>query len=129
MTNLVNLHDHMARVCECGCVRFNLLRSSVIECADCQQKQPNLIWSEDMNPNYEPEQKVEFTATQINEAQETIRLAICKNQQCFWPEIVRHNDGRLPEELLLEASRQMQKNKQIRLREDSLEHAMEYILA
>jgi len=128
MADLHNINDHMALACECGCVRFNLLRSGAIECDDCQLKQENLIWSEDMNPNYQPDVKVEFTATQINEAQETIRMAIRKNQQCFWPEIVKQNDGKLPAEALLEASRQMQKNKQIRLKEDSYEHAMEYIL-
>jgi hypothetical protein len=128
MADLHNISDHMARACECGCVRFNLLRSGSIECDDCGIKKPNLIWSEDMNPNYQPESKVEFTAVQINAAQETIRLAIRNNQQCFWHEIVKQNNGKLPEEALLEASRQMQKNKQIRLKEDSLEHAMEYIL-
>ena len=128
MADLVDINNHMARSCECGCVRFNLLRSGAIECDYCQQKQLNLNWSEDMNLNYEPETKVEFTATQISEAQEIIRAAIRNSQQCFWPEIVQKNAGRLPEEALLEASRQMQKNKQIRLREDGYEHAMEYIL-
>ena len=128
MADLHNISDHMALACECGCVRFNLLRSGAIECDDCLLKQSKLNWSEDMNPSYEPETKVEFTATQINEAQEVIRMAIRKAQQCFWPDIVKHNSGKLPEEVLLEASRQMQKNKKIRLKEDSCEHAMEYIL-
>ena len=43
---VVNLNDHMARTCRCGCVRFNLLRSGAIECDTCQQQQPNLKWSE-----------------------------------------------------------------------------------
>ena len=129
MADLYNISDHMARACECGCVRFNLLRSGSIECDDCGTKQPNLNWSDEMNPNYQPaETKAEFTAAQISAAQETICLAIKNNQQCFWPEIVKQNNGELPEEALLEASRQMQKNKQIRLKEDSLEHDMEYIL-
>lgn len=128
MDNVHDIGDHMARVCECGCVRFNLLRSGAIECDACQQKQARLNWRENMNPDFKSETKVEFSAVQINEAQETIRMAIRKNQQCFWPEIVKQNDGKLPAEALLEASRQMQKNKQIRLKEDSYEHAMEYIL-
>lgn len=128
MADLHNINDHMALACECGSVRFNLLRSGTVECDGCQQKQTNLNWSEDMNPNYKPEQKSEFTATQISAAQETIRMAIRKTQQCFWPDITKQNAGSLPEEALLEASRQMQKNKQIRLKEDSYEHAMEYIL-
>ena len=127
MTDLHNINDHMARACDCGCVRFNLLRSGAIECDNCSTKQ-HFIWSEDMNPNYQPGTKVAFTAVQINGAQETIRLAISNNPQCFWPEIVKQNNGKLPEDALLEASRQMQKSKQIRLKEDSLEHAMEYIL-
>ena len=47
MTDLVDIGDHMARACECGCVRFNLLRSGNVECADCGEKQPNLTWSEE----------------------------------------------------------------------------------
>lgn len=35
MTEFINLHDHMAFTCECGSVRFNLLRSGGIECAGC----------------------------------------------------------------------------------------------
>ncbi len=124
--------DHFARSCQCGCVRFNLLKSGAIECDNCQQKQPNLKWNEAMNPEYtteyNPEKKVDFTATQISQAQDVIRMAIEKNQQCFWPEIVRQNNGELPINAILEASRQMQRNNQIRLREDSLEHAMEYLL-
>jgi len=47
MTDLVDINDHMARACECGCVRFNLLRSGAIECDKCSTKQPNLNWSEE----------------------------------------------------------------------------------
>ena len=46
MTDLYNISDHMARTCDCGSVRFNLLRSGAIECDTCQQNQANLNWSE-----------------------------------------------------------------------------------
>lgn len=38
MSNVENLEDHMAFSCECGCVRFNLLKSGGIECDDCGEK-------------------------------------------------------------------------------------------
>ena len=128
MADLYSISDHMARFCECGCVRFNLLRSGAIECDGCQLKQENIKWSEDMNPNYKPEIEKTFSADQIKQGKAIIIEAITKNQQCFWPDIVKQNAGKLPEKLLLESSRQMQKAKEIRLREDSYEHAMEYIL-
>jgi len=128
MAELHDINDHMARVCECGCVRFNLLRSGAIECDDCQLKQENLIWSEDMNPNYKTEIEEDFSADQIEQGKEIIRAAITKNQQCFWPDIVAEGNGSLPSGALLKASSEMQKTKELRLREDSYEHAMEYIL-
>lgn len=30
-----DIYDHQARVCECGSVHFNLLRSGKVECAGC----------------------------------------------------------------------------------------------
>lgn len=128
MAYLHNINDHMARYCECGCVRFNLLRSGAIECDDCQLKQPKLNWSEDMNPDYKPEAEVTFSDDQIEQGKEIIRAAITKNQQCFWPDIVAEGNGSLPAGVLLKASSEMQKTKELRLREDSYEHAMEYIL-
>ncbi len=47
MVDLIDINDHMARTCECGCVRFNLLRSGAIECDDCGAKQPKLTWSDE----------------------------------------------------------------------------------
>jgi len=128
MADLHNINDHMARYCECGCVRFNLLRSGAIECDDCQLKQPKLNWSEDMNPDYKPEAEVTFSDDQIEQGKEIIRAAITKNQQCFWPDIVAEGNGSLPAWVLLKAISEMQKTKELRLREDSYEHAMEYIL-
>lgn len=46
MTQLYDINDHMARACECGCVRFNLLRSGKIECDECGELQLNLAWVE-----------------------------------------------------------------------------------
>lgn len=42
---ITNIGDHLARACECGIVRFNLLKSGSIECDECHQNQ-NLNWSE-----------------------------------------------------------------------------------
>lgn len=128
MADLHDIGDHMARACECGCVRFNLLRSGSIECEDCQLKQENINWSEDMNPNYKPETEVTFSAEQIEQGKAIIRAAINRNQQCFWSDIVSEGNGSLPAGALLKASSEMQKAKELRLKEDSYEHAMEYIL-
>ena len=34
---VVNIEDHFAFVCECGSVKFNLLKSGKIECHECKQ--------------------------------------------------------------------------------------------
>jgi hypothetical protein len=31
-----NIENHIAYVCKCGCVEFNLLKSQLIECSECQ---------------------------------------------------------------------------------------------
>ena len=51
MADLHDIGDHMARACECGCVRFNLLRSGSIECDNCQRKQESINWSQSINKN------------------------------------------------------------------------------
>jgi len=61
-------------------------------------------------------------------AKKIIKDAILNNQQCFWPEIIKANVKNVSHETILLASREMQKNGEIRLKEDSYEHAMEYIL-
>ncbi len=53
MTELHDINDHMALVCECGGVMFNLLRSGNIECARCGEKQPNLYWRNENETKYE----------------------------------------------------------------------------
>jgi len=35
---VVNIADHIAYACECGCVRFNLLQSGYIVCHECGGK-------------------------------------------------------------------------------------------
>ena len=44
MSEVISLGDHMARVCSCGSVAFNLLRSKSIECAGCGERFGS--WSE-----------------------------------------------------------------------------------
>ena len=45
MSDIHNILDEMAFSCdECGSVKFNLLRSSSIECSGCQ-KRMDLVWS------------------------------------------------------------------------------------
>ena len=39
MAGIKNINNHIAWVCECGCVRFNLLRSGLIECDNCRLTQ------------------------------------------------------------------------------------------
>lgn len=58
MTNVYDISDQMALACECGCVRFNLLRSHSIECDNCQQKQPSLIWREEKEHKIREETKL-----------------------------------------------------------------------
>jgi hypothetical protein len=81
-----------------------------------------------MNPNYIPEKEEIFSAEQVEQGKAIIRSAIAKSQQCFWPDIVAEGNGSLPAGALLKASSEMQKAKELRLREDRYEHAMEYIL-
>ena len=81
-----------------------------------------------MNPNYQPRKDMAFSAEAINQGKAIIRAAITKTQQCFFHDIVNESKGSLPVGVLLEASKEMQRDKEIRLKEDSYEHAMEYIL-
>ena len=39
-----NIEDHIARACDCGCVKFNLLKSGGIECSECAGKQKEISW-------------------------------------------------------------------------------------
>ena len=125
MADLYDIDDHMAFSCQCGCVRFNLLRSGSIECSDCGEKQTNIKWGEimDLNKEIEPTQKLN-----TEKAKAVIINAINKNQQCFWPEIVKESANQVKPEVLLQASKELQRDGVIRLKEDSYEHAMEYIL-
>lgn len=129
MTDLVDISDHMARACECGCVRFNLLRSGAIECDTCGEKQPNLIWRDNMNHNrkLQAEEK-RPDSNEIDLAKQIIRDAINKNQQCFVPQINKENNGRVSHEAISAATSEMTKSKELRLKEDSYEHDWEYIL-
>ena len=45
MSNVHNINDHMALTCDCGSVRFALLRSDGIECHGCGKRHP-LEWRE-----------------------------------------------------------------------------------
>ena len=46
MNKIENLEDHMAFSCQCGCVRFNLLKSGGIECDDCGEKIMDTTWGQ-----------------------------------------------------------------------------------
>ncbi len=41
MNNVENINDHMGFVCECGSVKFNLLKSKKIECIKCGKVHQN----------------------------------------------------------------------------------------
>jgi len=119
----------MAKPCECGCVRFNLLRSKSIECADCGERQPNLTWREAMDHNYKPKSvEAKPTATEIDSAMQIIRAAIQKEQQCFAPQINKENINRVSNGAISAATYVMIKSEELRLKEDSYEHDWEYIL-
>ena len=83
-----------------------------------------------MDANYKPQidETIEPSEEQILEACSVIKSAIKKHQSCYWGNIIKENNGHLPIAALKKASSQMQKEKTIRLREDDLEHACEYIL-
>jgi len=38
MRDVLNVADHFALSCKCGCVHFHLLKSSVIECSGCRER-------------------------------------------------------------------------------------------
>lgn len=42
MAEVENIDDHMALACECGCVRFHLLKSKDFECSCCGKKLANM---------------------------------------------------------------------------------------
>jgi hypothetical protein len=46
MGEVLNLLDEMAFSCECGSVKFSLLRSGGIECSSCKKRYANLFWGE-----------------------------------------------------------------------------------
>ncbi len=125
MADLYDIDDHMAFSCPCGCVRFNLLRSGKVECSDCGEKQTKIKWGEIMDLNKEIEQVQKINT---EKAKRVIINAINKNQQCFWPDIIKGSNNKVNPEALLQASRELQRGGVIRLKEDSCEHAMEYIL-
>jgi len=35
MSKVEDINNHMAWTCDCGCCRFNLIRSGKIECDEC----------------------------------------------------------------------------------------------
>lgn len=52
MGDIENIETHMANICECGSVNFNLLKSGKIECAgDCQRRFGK--WSDDDTHEWE----------------------------------------------------------------------------
>lgn len=129
MTDIYDINDHMARFCECGCVKFNLLRSENIECDGCGEKQFNLTWREKMNHNDKPRpENGQPTPIEIDLAKQIIRAAVKKNQQCFIPQIKKENGCRVSHEAISSAASEMTKSGELRLKEDSFEHDWEYIL-
>jgi hypothetical protein len=51
VAELHNIDDHKAYVCDCGCVEFNLLKSHLIECSDCQLRFG--YWNKNIEANHE----------------------------------------------------------------------------
>ena len=44
MAEIIDINNHMAKACGCGCPRFNLLRSGKVECDDCHEIQTATYW-------------------------------------------------------------------------------------
>ena len=82
-----------------------------------------------MDTKYKPEteETPEPSSEQVQKARLIIKSAIEKNQSCYLANIVKENNDRVPLAALKIASNQMVKEKIIRLREDDLEHAWEYV--
>jgi len=129
MADIYNIEDNMAFACTCGSVKFNLLKSGSIECDGCQSIQREMTWGNKVNPNVDTKESEGLSRADIDTAKVIIKQAIIGNEQCFWPDIVREKPDNMTSDALLAASREMQHDKQIRLKEDDLEHDMEYLLS
>jgi hypothetical protein len=79
-----------------------------------------------MNPKAENIQHI--TEQQIVAAEKIIEEATKSTSQCFWPDIVRVNAGRVTIEAIQTAIDRMARGGRLRFKEDGSEHAYEYIL-
>lgn len=82
-----------------------------------------------MDPNVLPGAPIKQTmgAREVSNAEEIILQAIDACQQCFWSDILAVNNGRVSVAALFQARNNLKRAGIIRFREDSLEHAFEYI--
>lgn len=82
-----------------------------------------------MDPNVLPGAPIKQTmgAREVSNAEEIILQAIDISQQCFWPDILAVNNGRVSVAALSQATNNLKRAGAIRLREDDMEHAIEYI--
>lgn len=82
-----------------------------------------------MDPNVLPGAPIKQTmgAREVSNAEEIILQAIDACQQCFWADILAVNNGRVSVAALFQARNNLKCAGIIRFREDSLEHAIEYI--
>jgi hypothetical protein len=138
MTDLVDINDHMARACECGCVRFNLLRSGAIECDDCGKKQPNLNWSETMDTRIQAEkhglaklfdEQPKATEAETEAAKPLVKQAIKDNGgYAYRGEIKKRVDGKATDAAVSAALNALIGDGSVRQKEDDIEHDWEYIL-
>ena len=85
-----------------------------------------------MNPNYlvTIAAKVEPTEAHIAEAKNIVIAAIKKKERssCYYPDIDRENNGRVPHEAVSKAISELITDRVIRQKEDFIEHDWEYYL-
>ena len=58
-SNIESIDNHIAYACECGSVRFNLLRSGKIECDKCGRRSGG--WSPQLDDRHDGESKKKTT--------------------------------------------------------------------
>lgn len=82
-----------------------------------------------MNPNYKSISTTKQTnSIGIEGAKALIIDTIKANQQTFWPDISKANNGKYSFDEIQEAKKQLVKSGDIRMKEDSCEHDWEWVI-
>lgn len=135
---IYSFNDNLAYVCECGSVKFNLLKSGNVECDNCQQKLIQLNWSEIMDTSIQAGltdlQKLgtefsEVTEQEIEKAKVTVIDAVKNNGgYAYWRTIKKFANNSDSDAALSKALNILLREKRLRQKEDEIEHDWEYSL-